>query len=320
MTAPRDFIRFDSALGARNSPGAAEAPATHFGGPSAHPAAGANRLPSFFVVGPPRTGTTWLYRELRKVASLPAPIKEVNFFDLRYEKGLDWYFSKFDPRVEKVRGECAPTYFASELVRRRIFDLVPEARIICTFREPVSRLYSLWTMKCSNGVYDWTFEQALDRDEELIETSRYTHHLSRWQRRFGKEQVMAAFWDDLKASPQHHFDKICGFLRLEPAVVDSTPAKPLKQMTRPWSNVVARAASNAAVWLKFHSMARVVKAAKAAGLRPLVYGRSQQYQPLDAETEERVRARLAKEIDDFEKLVGRDLSAWRIPRQKGRAF
>jgi sulfotransferase family protein len=318
MSAPHDSLSFESGEISRTASRPSEASAAHLDNERVYIAADGGRLPRFFVVGPPRTGTTWLYRELRKVASLPAPIKEVNFFDLRYEKGVEWYLSKFDPRDQRPRGECAPTYFASDIVRRRIFDLVPQAKVICTLREPVSRLYSLWTMKRSNGVYGWGFEEALDRDAELVETMRYTHHLNGWLQMFGQEQVMAAFWDDLRTSPQHHFDKISGFLGLEKATVDSTAAKPLKQMTRPWSRVVARTASTTAVWLKFHKMGGVVKAAKAIGLRPLAFGRTLQYQPLDPETESRVRARLAKEIDDLEKLVGRDLSAWRKPRQNGR--
>src|SRR3981081_2037483 len=52
-------------------------------------------LPSFFVIGPPRTGTTWLYEILRERTLLPAPTKETRFFDTHFHRGVEWYRSHF---------------------------------------------------------------------------------------------------------------------------------------------------------------------------------------------------------------------------------
>ena len=49
------------------------------------------RLPRFLLVGPPRTGTTWLHGVLYHRACLPERTKETHFFDMFYHKGLDWY-------------------------------------------------------------------------------------------------------------------------------------------------------------------------------------------------------------------------------------
>ena len=40
-------------------------------------------------------------------------------------------------------GEIAPTYFSNRVVRERIKKHIPDCKIICTFRDPVERLYSL---------------------------------------------------------------------------------------------------------------------------------------------------------------------------------
>src|SRR5258708_2242245 len=42
-------------------------------------------LPSFFVIGPPRTGTSWLHEVLSKRASLSYPTKETRFFDKYFD-------------------------------------------------------------------------------------------------------------------------------------------------------------------------------------------------------------------------------------------
>src|SRR3954471_18360309 len=43
--------------------------------------ASASALPSFFVIGPPRTGTSWLHQVLKDHAVLPRSTKETHFFD-----------------------------------------------------------------------------------------------------------------------------------------------------------------------------------------------------------------------------------------------
>src|SRR5882724_7339456 len=49
----------------------------------------ASVLPSFFVIGPPRTGTSWLHEVLSKRASLSHPTKETRFFDRYFDRGLE---------------------------------------------------------------------------------------------------------------------------------------------------------------------------------------------------------------------------------------
>src|SRR5215469_12091964 len=85
-------------------------------------------LPTFFVVGPPRTGTSWLHRVLGDCAILPAPTKETRFFDKYFHKGLGWYRARLPHAIDGRRvGEVAPTYFASPEARERIARLVPDA-------------------------------------------------------------------------------------------------------------------------------------------------------------------------------------------------
>jgi hypothetical protein len=73
-------------------------------------------------------------------------------------------------------GEIAPTYFASTLARERIAQLIPQSRVICIFRNPVDRLLSLYRLKRAYGEISWNFEEAAERDRELIENK----HLHRY--------------------------------------------------------------------------------------------------------------------------------------------
>src|SRR5438874_897734 len=122
------------------------------------------RLPDFFVVGPPRTGTTWLQSVLSHHTTLPTA-KETRFFDLHFHRGLDWYRSYFDElTTDRAMGEVAPTYFASATARERIALAVPTAKIVCIFRDPVQRLISLYRLKRAYGMIPWTLEEAITHD------------------------------------------------------------------------------------------------------------------------------------------------------------
>ncbi len=150
-----------------------------------------SRLPSFFVIGPPRTGTTWLYEILRDRTLLPAPTKETRFFDKHFHRGIDWYRAHYPhTAADRHVGEIAPTYFASIEASERIARILPQAKVVCVFRHPVERVMSLYKLKRAYGLIPWNFEQAMICDPEMLESSRYATKLKAWQRTLGTEQVL----------------------------------------------------------------------------------------------------------------------------------
>ena len=170
-------------------------------------------LPSFFIIGPPRTGTSWLHQVLSKRASLSHPTKETRFFDRHFYRGLDWYGSHYRKAVPgRPVGEIAPIYFASPETRERIAALIPQARIVCTFRNPVDRVVSLYRLKRAYGFIPWNLEEALERDPELMESSRYSAHLKGWRKTFGNSQVMVTMHEDMQADPQGYLDRLVDFV------------------------------------------------------------------------------------------------------------
>jgi Sulfotransferase domain len=142
--------------------------------------------PSFFIIGPPPPGTTRLHNVLSQCASLSHPTKETRFSDQHFDLGLAWCRSHFRQVPDgRVIGEVAPTYFASPLARERIARIIPQAKTVCVFRNPVDRVVSLYRLKRAYGLIRWSFEEALKNDLELIETSRYAFHLQEWKETFG---------------------------------------------------------------------------------------------------------------------------------------
>jgi len=56
--------------------------------------------PDFLIIGAQKCGTTSLFYYLSQHPDLSLPkLKEIHFFDLNYEKGIDWYYSFFRSKV-----------------------------------------------------------------------------------------------------------------------------------------------------------------------------------------------------------------------------
>jgi hypothetical protein len=272
-------------------------------------------LPSFFIIGPPRTGTSWLHNVLSQRAWLSHPTKETRFFDKHFDRGICWYQSHYRRAGEgRKLGEVAPTYFASAEARSRIASLIPGAKIVCTFRNPVDRILSLYKLKRAYGMIPWNFEDALMRDPELLESSRYSKHFKAWRLLFGDQQVMATMHDDIEADPQSYLDKLLDFLELprlllQPGQVQRVLAS--DGMTQPRHYYCTRGAILMAEWARKQRLDTIVAAAKRFGALRLFVGGGPAFPELCPAQMARLRNLLRPEIDSLESMLNRDLSAWR---------
>src|SRR5271163_2195144 len=94
------------------------------------------RVPDFFIVGSPRTGTTSLHRMLRSHPQIYMPeLKELRFLEgelsrrpdpathpqSRYPATLEDYLTLFDDAApEQLAGEASPAYLYSRLAASNI--------------------------------------------------------------------------------------------------------------------------------------------------------------------------------------------------------
>ena len=275
-------------------------------------------LPSFFIVGPPRTGTSWLHEILCWHAVLPFPTKETRFFDSHFHRGIEWYRAHYPrERAGLPIGEIAPTYFASREARERIAQVVPGARIVCIFRDPFERLLSLYRVKRAYGLIPWSFEQALRHDPEFLDTSRYTANLHEWQKTFGVDQVLVTLYDDLRADPQSYLDQIADFIgvrrfRLMASQRSSVHAS--ESLTHPRSYVRTRNASRMADWLKAQRLDRLVAAVRNSPLRRLFLGGGRPFTEPSPEVVTQLRQLFVPEVEALETVLNRDLSTWKRSR------
>jgi len=277
-------------------------------------------LPSFFVVGPPRTGSSWLHETLSPHVRLPRPSKETRFFDTHFHRGVKWYLAHYgdssrNSSGEQRVGEVAPTYFASAAARERMAQLVPEAKIVCVFRNPIDRIVSLYRLKRAYGLIPWGFEEALERDSELMESSKYASTLKLWQRSFGAKRVMAGVYDDLREHPQAFVDSLVDFIgvpRFALAEWQYGFVHDSEHMTHPRSYYRTRSATLMADWFKARRLDRIVSAFKRSRLRNLVLGGGPAFPKLSREVLTQLQEKFKPEVEQLEVLLQRDLSQWKF--------
>lgn len=273
------------------------------------------RLPSFFIIGPPRTGSSWLHEVLAKRALLPSPSKETRFFDTHFQRGFEWYNNHFPKGPSKrCMGEVAPTYFASSQARQRIAEYLPAAKVVCVFRNPVERIISLYRLKRAYGMVPWTFEQALTKDPELLESSKYVSNLQAWKKDLGDDQVLAVLYDDLRDKPQEFLDSVVDFIEIPRFTLTQNQIRYVhgsESLTHPRDFRRTRNATVMADWLKARQLDSFVSAVKRTPLMKLFLGGGEAFKALPKELTDNLYEKFRPEVDALEKVLGRDLSSWK---------
>ncbi len=160
------------------------------------------KLPSFFIVGAAKAGTTSLYHYLSQHPQVyMSPIKEPNFFatdidtntlrqevkermklldvdgflkgDMRntmhraFLKHPDEYKALFRfAQPGQVSGEASASYLWSKEAARNIHTYLPTAKIIIVLRHPALRMYSHYLMDRRMAVTELSFEDAIKADSQ----------------------------------------------------------------------------------------------------------------------------------------------------------
>lgn len=211
-------------------------------------------------------------------------------------------------------GEVAPTYFASAAARERIASLTPDARVVCVFRNPVDRVLSLYRLKRAYGMSPWTFERAMRKDPELLESSRYATHLKAWFDAMGKKQVLVTIYDDLKRDPQNYLDRITDFLSIDRVCLSHSQLRFMNAsegLTHPRSYFLTRSATRMADWFKAVGLDELVAAAKQKCFLKFFLSSGSSFESLAPDRIRKLYELFRPEIEELEELLNRDFSAWK---------
>jgi hypothetical protein len=218
------------------------------------------RVPDFFVVGHPKSGTTALYEMLRRHPQIYMPdLKEPAYLApdqprrrRRAAAGalpatLSQYLALFAPaKADQRVGEASSGYLASRAAPGRIAEIAPGARAIAILREPASLLRSLHLQLLQDhveSVRDLRRALALEparrrgrriprrspRPESLLysERVRYAEQLRRYHAALGRERVLVLVYDDFRRDNAAVLRRVLRFLEVKEDVeIEPSEANP----------------------------------------------------------------------------------------------
>jgi len=173
-------------------------------------------LPNFLVLGPPRTGTTWLFRCIYHHPQIYVPeVKEIHYFDERYGRGVEWYRSFFRnvPDSAIATGDLTPSYCAHLEAPARVRETLGDRiKLFVVFRDPVERAFSEYRMKRGAGRLRGSFLEALQTDRALVENSLYAKNLQRFRDYFADDRLYLLSYRLLNENPLRYISEFLGAL------------------------------------------------------------------------------------------------------------
>lgn len=273
-------------------------------------------LPDCLVIGPQKTGTTWIHDYLawRGDVGLPRHVKEVWFFDRYYARGIDWYSNHFAPRTEgKLITEVTPGYFHCEEAALRIRKSLGTVPVIASLRHPVEKTFSLYLHMRRYGMTKLGLREAAKEHPGLVGSARYAFHLQRWGDVLGEDKVKVLFFEWLKQEPEKYVRELCGHLGLEYRPIPDELRKPVNEASQPSSHSLARFGWKVATFLRSMGLHSTVEQAKSAGLKQVFFGRPGRSEKPRLEPTDRqwLLEELLPEVEALEKMLGTDLTAWK---------
>jgi len=301
-------------------------------------------LPNFFIIGAAKSGTTALYRYLRQHPEIfMTERKEPHHFsytyvtkqtngpndyirsaitdDVEYEHLFD------DVRDEKAIGEASPTYIYVPGTAERIFEKIPQAKLIAIFRNPSDRAYSAF-MHCirDNRETVSTFKEALYLEDERVNNhwgpiyhykrmGFYCEQLTRYFKVFPQQQIKVVIYDDFSATPNLVISDLYQFLGVDSTFEPDMSSKPNVSGT-PKNEVLQKAMNE--IFAKpnpIRSIARflfsdVVRWRVTSSLR----NKNLEHVNMPEDMRNELISLFRSEIICLQSLIDRDLSNWLLPK------
>ena len=232
-------------------------------------------LPGTLVVGPRKTGTTWIYELLaaRADVRLPRRTKETFFFDKFYREDLEPYARHFVGDATLPAVDIAPSYFASATVIDRVRALMPDLRIVVVLRDPVERLVSHYRHLRRYGQTDLMLADAVEAIPDLVEQSRYCRWIDAWAEAFpGRVHLLR--YADLRDRPAEFAQAVLEVVGCPdgPLPAETMLAQRRNEGGMPRARWLAAFANGCSLAAKRHGLHGLVAIGKRIGLKRVAFG------------------------------------------------
>lgn len=275
-------------------------------------------LPTFFVIGAPKCGTTSLHVYLRRHPEISmSSVKEPFVFAAEdWRSRLSEYTGLLDPTAA-VRGESSTVYsqfphFGE--VPARIEAVVPEASFLYIVRDPVDRALAHYRQRVVDGKERRSPEGALadyaEPDSVYLAASRYATQLRLYLRRFSRNRVLVLDQEELRERRVRTLAKVFEFLGVDPSAgVVSREARLNAREDQRLATAAGRRLSGSRLLEVARGLplpARVRRQARRAISRPAPAV------ALDPRLRAQIAASLSDEVAWLREFTGLDFPGWSV--------
>lgn len=197
---------------------------------------------TFSIVGVQKGATSTLYGMLgshRRIAR--GPVKERHFFD---DETRSWdppdygdYHTVTRKRRIRVAGDATPIYLFWPQALQRMQAYNPDMKLIASFRDPIERAFSQWSMERGRRIPLPDFGKAIDderftdvpltmpegrgvrrgamRTRTVVARGLYGRQLRRGLELFDRKQWLLLDFREFLGDPAGTLDRVTDFLRVE---------------------------------------------------------------------------------------------------------
>jgi hypothetical protein len=276
-------------------------------------------LPTFFIIGAAKCGTTSLHTYLDRHPDVSMTSeKEPNIFsEPDFESRLSQYAPMLEPGAS-ARGEASVIYSqhpARPEVPERIHSVLPEARFVYLVRDPIDRAVSDYIQHVGEGKETRPITEALadvkDPFNPYVCASRYATQIQRYLDSFEGDRLLVLDQAELLNERDATLERVFEFVGVDPAF----RAPEFDQVhnirgkhRRP--TALGRLARRAPRVLAAARGLPIPKALRQRGAR--VLGSEIEAPELDDEIRARIAAELADEVEWLRHFTGRPFAGWSV--------
>lgn len=272
---------------------------------------GRGRRVNAIILGAQKCATSTLFAALEASPEVGVSrVKETDFFSTTpdWKAGLERYHRLF-PRSRRVLLEASPSYtvypYRNQQIWRDMFEYNPEMRLIYIVRDPVKRMRSGYKHSFERGWTDLSFEDFMLNHEHAHAMSLYARQIAPFIETFGAEQVLLLRFNEVVKQQQAVLEQVSGFLGIDGGfakrrrTVHANDGKARKYHHR-FDNpglafkaldIVARPATT---WWKRKHSPRITESLEVT-----------------EELRAKMIAKFLPDIEEFERISGWDLEAWK---------
>jgi len=190
----------------------------------------ASSLPDFFILSPPRTGTTWLASALTTHPEIYIPPeKELRYFDVGWQcSDIDFYLERFSAGQGYLKGDASPSYVLLPIeVVALLHQVKPDIKFIVIVRDMPSRAWSNFNHSHAIGEFGsyiggpapfQIFEKNAVNyliSDYSTSVGDYRSYLSRWLKYFSVEQFLILDLNDIETESEIVVKRVFNFLGLD---------------------------------------------------------------------------------------------------------